>query len=82
MSTRVLGGAAAFFALSSVLVLLALPVPFITSQDIPIDVVEAHYPATLSLEDGSPLLNISFSSRGVAEADNLRGARSGLDLPG
>ena len=65
MSTRVLGGAAAFFALSSVLVLLALPVPFMTSQDIPIDVVEAHYPATLSLEDGSPLLNISFSSRGV-----------------
>ena len=65
MSTRVLGGAAALFAHSSLLVLLALPVHLMTSQDIPGDVVEALYPATLSLEDGSPLLNISFSSRGV-----------------
>ena len=88
MSTWVLGGAVALFALSSVLVLLALPVPLMTSQDIPADVVDALYPATLSLEDGSGLLNISFSSRGVQKLTTFeepdldwiyQGAYSGWD---
>ncbi len=36
-----------------------------TSQEIPADEVSELYPVTLNSTDGSPLLNISFSSRGV-----------------
>ncbi len=63
MPTRVLGRGAGLLLFTSVL--LALPVRLMTSQDIPADVVGALYPATLSLEDGSPLVDISFSSRGI-----------------
>ena len=63
MPARVLGRGAGLLLFSTAL--LALAVHLMASQDIPADVVDAVYPVTLSLEDGSPLLNISFSSRGI-----------------
>ncbi len=63
MPTRVLGRGAGLLLFSSAL--LALAVHLMASQDIPADVVGALYPASLNLEDGSPLLDISFSSRGI-----------------